>query len=441
MDFSTQTWLIVLVFLLIIGIFLDGFRRMRKARYDSLRMSLDTKKQLLEPVDDNHYGSEFPNGGARASDRKIDKERIAKIRSQYDFGTDLTGTSQSDKTTEADDEDPWVDNDEGGEEYYGKTWDDEYDFDSDVKADASDIDHDHNEVLENPNEAELEAEVTNHGGNATKTVEDGDLEAEHKNSTVNNEPEQVSLNLEEAVPVLMETAEADALSKTTGHTSKTKRKVPSDKGRDILLESHALDSDLEIRPVGKRIKRAIEPTLDDSGELESRSANKPHYQSKYFSRESQHTTDIDSSLQEVLILHIKASGDQQFSGSDILQQAVENGLRYGAMDIFHYHADENGEGPALFSMANMLMPGVFDLKTIDRFSTVGITFFLVLPVAGNENMLAFETMVETAKNIAAGLSGELKDEQRSVMTAQTIAHYRERVRDFARRQQLEKSKP
>ena len=39
MDFTTQEWLTVLIVVLIIGIFLDGFRRMRNARRDSLKMS------------------------------------------------------------------------------------------------------------------------------------------------------------------------------------------------------------------------------------------------------------------------------------------------------------------------------------------------------------------------------------------------------------------
>jgi len=55
-------------------------------------------------------------------------------------------------------------------------------------------------------------------------------------------------------------------------------------------------------------------------------------------------------------------------------------------------------------------------------------------------MVAFDAMLLTAKNIAAELGGELKDENRSVMTGQTIEHYRERIRDFSRRQQLEKNK-
>ena len=43
-------------------------------------------------------------------------------------------------------------------------------------------------------------------------------------------------------------------------------------------------------------------------------------------------------------------------------------------------------------------------------------------------------MLEVAQQIRGALDGELKDDHRSVMTAQTIEHYRQRIRDFELRQ-------
>ena len=40
--------------------------------------------------------------------------------------------------------------------------------------------------------------------------------------------------------------------------------------------------------------------------------------------------------------------------------------------------------------------------------------------------------------LAHELGGELKDDQRSVMTAQTIEHYRQRIVEFERRQLTQK---
>jgi len=39
-------------------------------------------------------------------------------------------------------------------------------------------------------------------------------------------------------------------------------------------------------------------------------------------------------------------------------------------------------------------------------------------------------MLEVAQQIRGALDGELKDDHRNVMTAQTIEHYYQRIRDF-----------
>ena len=84
-------------------------------------------------------------------------------------------------------------------------------------------------------------------------------------------------------------------------------------------------------------------------------------------------------------------------------------------------------------MANILNPGTFDLNSIHEFSTVGASLFLALPSPIN-NLEAFDSMLGVAQRIQEELDGELKDDHRNVMTAQTIEHYRQRIRDFELRQ-------
>src|SRR5690606_11473969 len=74
-----REWLTVIIVLLILGILLDGWRRMRNARRDSLRMprSIYKKSSIGEgaPEVDN-YTSELPNGGARVvSQRRPEPEQ------------------------------------------------------------------------------------------------------------------------------------------------------------------------------------------------------------------------------------------------------------------------------------------------------------------------------------------------------------------------------
>ena len=63
--------------------------------------------------------------------------------------------------------------------------------------------------------------------------------------------------------------------------------------------------------------------------------------------------------------------------------------------------------------------------------------FLSLPLAG-DSIAAFNLMASAATAMATQLGGELKDENRSVMTRQTIEHARQRVVEYERKRRLAK---
>ncbi|MEN1836235.1 cell division protein ZipA [Pseudomonas lijiangensis] len=137
-------------------------------------------------------------------------------------------------------------------------------------------------------------------------------------------------------------------------------------------------------------------------------------------------------VEEVLVISVICRDESGFKGPALLQNILESGLRFGEMDIFHRHESMAGNGEVLFSMANAVKPGVFDLDDIDHFSTRAVSFFLGLPGPRHPKQ-AFDVMVAAARKLAHELNGELKDDQRSVMTAQTIEHYRQRIVEFERR--------
>jgi cell division protein ZipA len=132
---------------------------------------------------------------------------------------------------------------------------------------------------------------------------------------------------------------------------------------------------------------------------------------------------------EVLIINVMARPGYSFHGADLLAVVRQQGLQLGEMSIFHRHEQKDGSGRVLFSMANMVKPGTFDLATMDEFATPGVSLFLQLPCKYG-NMAAFDLMLGTALALREQLDGELKDEQRSVFTRQTIEHVRQRIRDF-----------
>ncbi|WP_434458563.1 cell division protein ZipA [Stutzerimonas urumqiensis] len=138
-------------------------------------------------------------------------------------------------------------------------------------------------------------------------------------------------------------------------------------------------------------------------------------------------------VEEVLVINVIARDSTGFRGPALLQNILESGLRFGEMDIFHRHESMAGNGEVLFSMANAVKPGTFDLDDIDHFTTPAVSFFLGLPGPRHPKQ-AFDVMVAAARKLASELNGELKDDQRSVLTAQTIEHYRQRIAEFERRQ-------
>lgn len=140
--------------------------------------------------------------------------------------------------------------------------------------------------------------------------------------------------------------------------------------------------------------------------------------------------------QEVIVINVMSRQPEGFVGAALLETILSCGMRFGAMNIFHHYAPAPDDDCSLYSMANIVKPGVFDLNNMQSFQTPGVSFFMIMPLKGSTNissMDVFDQMLSTARKIAEKLDGELKDERRSVMTGQTIEHCRQRISEFSRR--------
>ena len=135
---------------------------------------------------------------------------------------------------------------------------------------------------------------------------------------------------------------------------------------------------------------------------------------------------------QMVIMHLLASRGATIAGANLRDALLDSGLRYGEMKIFHYYqaVGEHGDDELLFSLANAVNPGSFELREIDQLQTPGVTLFLNLnqvsaPIAALDSMLA------VVDQLAAALSLQVFDESRSSMTRQTIDHCRQRARGVA----------
>jgi len=138
---------------------------------------------------------------------------------------------------------------------------------------------------------------------------------------------------------------------------------------------------------------------------------------------------------EIIVISVLARTEDGFDGADLLNLMLACGLRFSEMGIFHRYETEADDSELQFSMVNVVKPGVFDLDNMQEIVTPGVTFLMPLPGA-NDTAAAFEAMLETAMVLVRNLGGELKDENHSVMTAQTIEFARQRVQEFERRHRL-----
>ncbi|WP_311063282.1 cell division protein ZipA [Halomonas sp. DWK9] len=150
----------------------------------------------------------------------------------------------------------------------------------------------------------------------------------------------------------------------------------------------------------------------------------------------EHAKETLANADEMVVISVLSRDPDGFDGGKLLELIMACGLRYSrTMGVFHRFETESPDSELQFSMVNVLKPGSFPIEEMDEFVTPGITFLMPLPGAVDSSA-AFEAMVETAMVVVRHMGGELKDENRSVMTAQTIEFARQRVHEFERRHRL-----
>lgn len=133
--------------------------------------------------------------------------------------------------------------------------------------------------------------------------------------------------------------------------------------------------------------------------------------------------------EKVIAVNVAAKPGQQLYGDEIRTAAASAGLLHGDMQIFHYMKPQVSTRRAVFSMANMVEPGFFDIARLDSLTTPGLTLFMCLPnpIDATE---AYDIMLDVARQLARELDGKLLDGTRSVLTQMAIELQREELRAY-----------
>lgn len=146
-------------------------------------------------------------------------------------------------------------------------------------------------------------------------------------------------------------------------------------------------------------------------------------------RPSANQATLADNPEMVVSVHVVAKTGREFHGDQLLEAFNEVGLQHGDRDIFHSY-DSSEEGDSIqFSAANMVEPGTFNPSTMDQTKTNGVTLFMLLP-GENNNVQTFESLLDAGNRLAKRLGGELRDSQRSTLTAQGANLIKESIHEF-----------
>jgi cell division protein ZipA len=345
---SLREWLIAIGCLVIIGVVIDGLRRMHRARKESVAISSGMGADDLDesPLDDE-YNPELPNGGARTISRDTLEDRGYLKSAKSRFSNPPQKPTRP-VTSEKNRPEPEPEPEENFSESFSATRDD---ADLDVESGWG---------------AGVEA--------APETAED---------DGILGEPRVVRKEQPDTEPP-------------------RRRSDPKESPREPPIVTSEVEEDTARREPAR--KPSDQPLAG---------ANRPE-------------------AREVVVINVLAKTDQNFSGTKLKDLFEACGLQHGDLDIYHRHEESDTRSPVQFSVASAVEPGTFRPDEMAGLSTPGISFFMSLPGPSN-SLQAFEFMLETAQCVVRNLGGELKDERRSVMTAQTIEHCRQRIREFERK--------
>ncbi len=164
--------------------------------------------------------------------------------------------------------------------------------------------------------------------------------------------------------------------------------------------------------------------------------------------ESEKTSDRRSQIgarktdeyEKLVMLYLAAKSGHLITGAELVLAAEKVGLVYGHHNIYHRLADSAQTNEPVFSMANVIQPGYFDLRQIDTLQTPGVSFFLTLPGPVTA-VQAWDMMLPIAERMAHLLDAVLLDSDRNALGRQRILHIKEDLRSYDREKERQTIKP
>ena len=146
------------------------------------------------------------------------------------------------------------------------------------------------------------------------------------------------------------------------------------------------------------------------------------------SKEQETKPDDSITEEEIIYLNLKCR-DGDIEGADLIRAMQKFNLTHGEMNIFHRLTE--GSKQPLFSVANMVEPGSFDIDKLATMTTPGITLFLRLPRTFDA-LHALDEMWAVTKGLAAELNADILDRNHQPFSSQKQQRMRDEVLHYMR---------
>ena len=418
MEWSWRTVMILIGLLGMVVILVDGFRRMKRARAEALRLDIPSGGHNL-PEDD--FNPELPGKarviGHTANSDEEDSLSVlmsGKDEDSADIPADAVSFSALD------------------------------DVKPSIKSPQKPPQPLKPSTLANYNKPKTTSTFAKHKESHP---------APHKPVEIPNSPlipKARPVNLDEQVPVLLDVEElgsddafADGIlsaPRVVGETTKKEKENVSQPKVDVTIQDaeDAAEAEAEADlPQVEDPDTVNDPHLED--EVESLLPENTISQPVNFAGPNAEVLANRPDAELVLVIHTIARDPEGFSGKDLLFLFNSCDLRYGEKNIFHRFEDADGQGNIQFSVAQSHEPGVFTPGQMAEQMFTGLSFFMSLPGA-KRPLEAYEAMSEMAMVVSRNLKADVLDGTHSAMTSQTREHERQQILDYERQQRLRAKK-
>lgn len=310
---------------------------------------------------------------------------------------------------------------------------------SELELDKSDFNEDMNnsissKVSSNSSTSDVKNSPENQSKSGSQSVSENqnasDAIKRHEALKVEaTEEEQLPLNLDDTQEKPSAPIDFDiALDETTDDANADKNSTPvfsspiAQEKEDFLTASPSLGNvekvetieDEATQPDANVEEVTLDAAIENTQEVEPKKEQSP-----------------EQEVMDVLVLNVIGDDDAELDGARLLPTLLTLGFKFGDMNIFHRHVDAAGQGPVLFSLANMVKPGFFDIDNMEQFSTTGVSLFMTLPHKSG-NMETFNIMLNAAAKIAEEFGGQVLNDTRSTLTKQSTQQYVQRIREVER---------